>query len=230
MKNRKISILLIVLLSATITFAQGGSGFNFAVLGGANLQNLNGKDLSGNKLDNDMLVGFHAGVNAQIRIAPEFYFQPGLMFATKGASYSATVLGVTGSSTTTLNYLELPLNVVYKASVGSGSIMLGFGPYLAYGLGGKSKLKVGGATTNFDVKFQNTVDAKDILANPGTSYYRPFDAGANIFFGYETAMGIFLQLETQLGLLDINSDYKGVNMDKANTKNTGFGLSLGYRF
>ena len=64
----------------------------------------------------------------------------------------------------------------------------------------------------------------------GNAYYRPFDAGANIFFGYELSMGVFLQLNAQLGLLKINPEYSWAANSKASYKNTGYGLSIGYRF
>jgi hypothetical protein len=60
-------------------------------------------------------------------------------------------------------------------------------------------------------------------------YYRGLDAGANIFFGYEFYNGILLQLNGQMGLLKVNSDY-GLPNDKTSKKNMGFGLSVGYRF
>jgi hypothetical protein len=63
-------------------------------------------------------------------------------------------------------------------------------------------------------------------------YLRPFDAGANIFAGYELPVGLFFQLNAQLGLLNINPDYEGegTSEDKSSLKNTGFSLSAGYRF
>lgn len=221
MKNRKLAILMLILLSTTFMIAQERSKISFAILGGANYQNLNGNNVLGDKLENDMLLGFHGGVNVQIPVAPEFYFQPGLMFVTKGAKN--TVGSYTG--TTTLNYLELPLNVVYKAGLGSGYIMLGFGPYAAYAIGGKFKGELGPFTGEKDIVFQGAGDDANRYYN-----YKAFDAGANIFFGYEMATGIFLQLDAQFGLLNINPEYSGITNDKSKTNNTGFGLSLGYRF
>lgn len=222
MKNRKFSILLIALISASFIVAQEQSKISFAVLGGVNFQNLNGKNYIGDKLNNDMLLGFHAGVNVQIPIAPEFYFQPGLLYATKGAKN--TIGSFVG--TTTLNYIELPLNIVYKAVLGNGFVMLGFGPYVAYGISGKWKGEVGSISLTGDIKFQNTADSNDSYYN-----YKAFDAGANIFFGYEMVSGIFIQLDSQFGMLNIHPEYNGgLTDDKSITNNTGFGLSLGYRF
>jgi len=222
MKNRLSSIALILMLSASFTIAQEKTKMSFGILGGANYQNLNGKLSSGDKLQNDMLLGFHGGVNVQIPFAPEFYFQPGVMFAIKGAKSTNSL----GTETTKLNYIEVPLNLVYKGSIGNGFVMLGFGPYVAYGIRGNVK---NAGTLNYDrkIEFKSVVETTDPLTVP---YYKALDAGANIFAGYEMASGIFLQLDTQFGMLNINPEDKRILTDKSSKKNTGFGLSLGYRF
>lgn len=185
---------------------------SFGILGGVNFQNLNGKLSSGDKLENDMLLGFHGGVNVQIPIAPEFYFQPGLMYAIKGAKNTYTILGSEFTDETKINYIEVPLNLVYKGALGNGFVKLGFGPYVAYGISGKQVFEGNSLT------FERGVD------------YNAFDAGANIFFGYEMASGMFLQLDTQFGMLNINPEDGNSSGSNSTAKNTGFGLSLGYRF
>lgn len=206
MKNKILSIALILVLSASVAIAQEKSKMSFGILGGINFQNLNGKLSGGDKLENDMLFGFHGGVNVQMPIAPEFYFQPGLMFAIKGAKNTTTILGSEITDEIKLNYIEVPLNLVYKGALGNGFFMLGFGPYLAYGISGKQVVQ------GNSLSYERGVD------------YNAFDAGANIFAGFETAGGLFLQLDTQFGMLDIDPD------ENSTAKNTGFGLSLGYRF
>ncbi len=214
MKTRILYLLFILTLSVSSAIAQTADGekMSFGILGGANFQNLNGKLSSGDKLDNDMLLGFHGGVNVQIPIVPEFYFQPGLMFATKGAKNTYTILGSEFTDEIKINYIEMPLNLVYKGALGKGFVMLGFGPYLAYGISGKQVFE------GNDITFERGVD------------YNAFDAGANIFFGYQMASGLFLQLDTQFGMLNINHEDANSSNDQATAKNTGFGLSLGYRF
>jgi hypothetical protein len=180
--------------------------------------------MNGDKLENDLLTGFHVGLNAQIPLAPEFFFQPGLMYSTKGAKMTEGDF----SGTYKLSYIELPLNFVYKAVLGNGYFLLGFGPYVAYGVGGKATYEGGSLSVETDIEFKNEVESGDPLT---TAYIKPFDAGANLFFGYELQTGLFLQLNTQLGLLDINPEDKRIPGDDESTlKNTGFGLSLGYRF
>jgi hypothetical protein len=224
MKTKLFLILLAVVSSATISLAQdvAKGKTSLAILGGVNFQAINGKDFAGDKLESDLLTGFHAGINVQIPIAPEFYFQPGLMYSGKGAK------SVNGSVTSDFNlsYLELPLNFVYKGAVGNGFVMLGFGPYVGYAIGGKATYTAGSIEVTDDIEFTNKVENGDAALTP---YFKSMDFGGNIFFGFESAGGLFLQLNTQLGMAEINPEDNRIPNNKTSLKNTGFGLSLGYR-
>ncbi len=37
--------------------------------------------------------------------------------------------------------MELPVHVVYKPQLGTGKLIVGFGPYVAYGITGKVKIR-----------------------------------------------------------------------------------------
>lgn len=225
MKTIFTFIILIITISVPQAIGQNGekTKTSFAILGGINFQNLNGKDISGDKLENGLIMGFHAGLNIQLPLAPRFYFQPGLLYSTKGANNTSGLF----SKTTKLYYIELPLNLVYKWKLGNGNFMLGFGPYVAYGIGGKITNGGGDITLDTKVKFQNVVELTDPIL---TTYYKGLDAGGNIFAGYESSGGLFFQLDTQFGMLNINPENKWISDDKSIIKNTGFGLSVGYHF
>lgn len=219
MKTRLISVLVALMLTVTFATAQDMGKMSFGIIGGVNFQNLNGKDVFGDKLENDMKIGYHIGANVRIPIAPEFYFQPGILFSTKGAKDNST----STTYTTNLSYVEMPLNLLYRGLLGQGYIILGLGPYFGYGIMGNVKSD---DSTN-DIEFTNTVEITDPLTVP---YYKAFDAGGNLFFGYEMANGISAQMNVQLGMVKINPEYKILTDDKSSIKNTGFGISLGYRF
>jgi len=89
MKRRIIILTTALALLTTITNAQRttahSGGTTFGIRGGVNFQNINGKDQDGNKLSNDLVTRFNIGVNAEIPVGTDFYFQPGLLFTTKGA-------------------------------------------------------------------------------------------------------------------------------------------------
>ena len=227
MKAKAIFLGTIILFS---TLALQGQ-VKFGIHGGVNFQNINGKDDTGTKFDNGLMVGFHGGFNASVPIAPDFYFQPGLMYSMKGSNndFGQIIVKASGDFTTItkLSYIEMPLNLLFRPQFSKGHILLGFGPYLAYGVGGSQDTSIGIFSLNQKVKFKNNVTSEDDQVN--NAYYRPFDAGANIFCGYEMSIGLYLQLEAQLGLLKINPDYEGTTSDEIK-RNTGFGVTAGFRF
>ncbi len=208
-----------------VTVKSGGT--TFGIRAGVNFQNINGKDASDKKLTNDLIPGFNVGVNAEIPVAPEFYFQPGLLFSTKGAKNSEVAAGQTIKSTIHISYVELPLNFLFKPTLGTGHLLLGFGPYIAFGVGGKAKYEGAGTSVSRDIKFKKnvkTTDPEDVV------YFKPLDAGASLLAGYQFSNKLSFQLNVQLGMLKINPTYEDESNDKSSAKNTGFGLSVGYRF
>ncbi len=225
MKNKILIFIAILFLSVNVAqaqYAETGSS-SVSILGGINFQNINGKNSVGKTLENSMIIGFHVGAAFQIPIAPDFYFQPGLLLSTKGAENKSDTL----STKYQLTYLELPLNIVYKATLGTGKFMLGFGPYLAYGIGGKVTSEDASGKSTTKVKFKSTVESSDPF---GTPYFKPLDVGGNIFVGYVMSNNIILQLNTQFGLVNINPKDNRIANDESVLKNTGFGVSIGYSF
>ena len=206
------AIALTVMASAQTT-----EGTSFGFKAGVNFQNLTGKDVNGDKLDNKLKAGLALGVNAQIPVATDFYIQPGVEFNQKGAKSND------GNYTTSLSYIDIPVSLVYKPMLGTGRLILGFGPYVGFGVGGK--VKGGGSTA--DVKFDNDITISDF--NTGNAYFKRMDAGANFLAGYEMSSKLSLQLNAQLGLVKINPKIEEVPNDQSSVKNTEFGLSLGYR-
>src|SRR6185295_177476 len=77
-------------------------------------------------------------------IAPVLSIQPGIFFTTKG---SKTQSGSTSDpnyfkATTNPMYVEIPVNLVFKAPVGEQSkFFVGAGPYIAIGVAGKNKVE-----------------------------------------------------------------------------------------
>jgi len=207
MKTKILLAVVIATIFSSTVFAQ--SKTTFGIRGGINFQNLNGKDIDGDKLENDLKTGFNAGVNAEIPVGIDFYLQPGLLFSTKGAKNEIANVEVKRN----LSYLEIPVNFLYKPELGEGRMILGFGPYAAFAVGGT--LKAGNNST--DIEFGNEVGET-----------KRFDAGANLLAGYEFNNRISFQLNAGLGLLNMYN--RPDNDDNTSVTNTGFGLSLGYRF
>lgn len=227
----KSTLILIATIMLTTCFAHAQtnkmSGISVGLRGGINFQTINGKKSNGDKLTNDILSGFNAGINLEIPIGLSFSVQPGILFSTKGAKTKEVVLGQDIKSTIKISYVEIPLNFLFKPSLGTSHLLLGFGPYIAFGVGGKATYDALGIKRNENVRFKNDVK----LTDPDeVTYFKSLDAGANLLAGYEFNNKVSFQLNAQLGLTNINPTYQGVSSNKSTAKNTGFGLSLGYRF
>ncbi len=232
--KRRISLVATIVLCSLFTQAQEtettmktSGGTTFGIRGGVNFQTIAGKDQNDDKFTNDLLVGYAAGVTVDIPMAPDFYIQSGLLFATKGAKKTDVIGGQDYTTTTKISYVELPVNLLYKPMLGSGHLLLGFGPYVALGVGGKVKYKGTGVDQTENIKFENEVK----LTDPNdVTYFKPVDVGANMLAGYEFSNKLSFQLNAQLGLVKINPKYEGSLNDKTSAKNVGFGFSLGYKF
>ncbi len=218
MKTKTYILTVVLTILATGIFAQGQK-ISFAVQAGINFQNQTGVDLLGDEIDNSLLTGFHAGANVIIPVGTDIYFQPGLVFSQKGASSTLSLVTIDYK----MNYIDIPLNLLYRGKLGEGYVMVGFGPYVAFALSGKV---IAGSVTS-DIEFKNTIELTDPLT---TTYMKSLDAGAGVFAGYETGFGIYIQLNTQIGLINISPEDTRVGEDNSSLKNVGFGVSVGYRF
>jgi hypothetical protein len=187
----------------------------FGLRAGVNFQNINGKDASGDDLENKLGTGFHAGVNAEIPVGTGSYLQPGVLYSMKGAKWGGTDAKVK------LSYIEIPVNFIYKPVLGTGNMVLGFGPYVAFGIGGKIDNPNG---PDQDIEF--TKDYDPTIAAP---QLKRLDAGGNFLAGYEFSNKFSVQLNAQLGLVNINPEVNN-SADDTRWRNTGWGVSLGYRF
>ncbi len=179
----------------------------FGVTGGITIASQKFKS-SGISITSDSKVGFTVGLLADLGLSENFAFQPGLNFTQKGSKFSSAGESVTQ----TLNYIELPLNFLYKAPAGSGSFFAGIGPVLNYGISGKAK----SSGVSEDINFGSS-DNDD---------YKAFEFSGNILAGYEFSNGFFADVSYNLGLSNILNGGDSEN----SAKNRYFGIRIGYQF
>ncbi|MCC6290049.1 MAG: PorT family protein [Chitinophagaceae bacterium] len=233
MVRKKIIIAIILLSGFTGVFAQTNDDklVRFGIRAGAGLQTIYGDAINGDKLKNDFRIGYHAGVTADLLVAPGFYLQPALIYSVKGAKRSVANTDVTEN----ISYVELPVNILLKPELGNGRLLLGAGPYIAYGIDGFQKSEAANLSGKLNAKFKNTITADDISAadvlNNNYYFLKPFDFGANVLAGYDFNSGFNIQINGQFGLTNMQPKIEGVTTaNKANAKHLGFGISVGYKF
>lgn len=186
----------------------------FGITGGVNWNNINGKTATGDNLDNKLKTGFNGGINVEIPVGTGFYLQPGVEYRLKGSELN-------NGNELSLSYIDIPLNFIYKPVLGTGTMLLGFGPYAGFGIKGTVKSTDG---TERKVKFNNSYSASEAQ----DLQFKKLDAGANFMAGYEFRNKLSASVKAQLGLININPD-TNIPGDDTRYRNTGFGLSLGYR-
>lgn len=122
----------------------------YSIKAGFNLSSL----WSENNSDYDKLKpGFHFGGAVAFPISEYFAVEPGLLFSTKGKSLKFTGY----NSSINLNYLEIPVNGVYKIDLGGNNVLLNAGPYIGISLGGKRKTSNDGNITKVKLE-PKTID------------------------------------------------------------------------
>lgn len=201
---------------------------------GMHLSNVNLVYEDGEKQDTEFIPRFHVGLTVDIPIASDFYLQPALMYSGKGFKQDGGWLLDSGYDfKAKASYIELPVNLIYKLQFGIGDLLIGAGPYIGYGTGGKWEsdgiIYIGDivlSENSGDVIFKK--DGND--GEFGNYLYgKPWDYGANVVIGYEFLQRLSIQLNAQFGVENLTPKINNIARD-GNTHNKGYGISVGYRF
>ena len=211
---KKIKLTLIVAMLAVITVAS--AQVRLGVKGGINISNFYGSELN----DNNMKIGFNAGVSADVDITYNMAIQSGLFFTTKGSEFEAKypVVGNVKASTTA-SYLQIPVHLAYKIDVTPGTkVFLHAGPYAAYGIAGNRKID-----NKWVDGFEEIFGEPEVKTFDKDYGYKAFDAGLGIGAGVELGQLVF-DLGWDMGLVNISQASGG------SIKNQSAYLSVGFKF
>ena len=214
MKNVvKLFVVVIALMMTTELFAQ-----NFGIKAGLNLSKMIAKDDDGIARDDyyKMKPGFHIGATAEFPFSDMLSFETGLLLSTKGYRVSEETL----ETKLNLLYLDIPLSAKASFDLGEAKIYGVFGPYLGFGLSGKSNYEetIGGVlySEEGDVEWGSDENESDL---------KRLDFGLTMGAGVEIN-SIQIGLTYGLGLADILS----YNYGGAELNNRVLGISVGYKF
>ena len=139
---KKVFLLFFLALCCTMGFAQ----LSFNVKAGLNLSSYIGDNSDHSKFK----PGARVGVGMEYQFTDLVSLQPSLFFSQKGAKYSEGYDGsiIDADADVKINqlYLELPINVQFRFNIADNTnLVIATGPYLACGVGGKTKFD-GGAS------------------------------------------------------------------------------------
>lgn len=207
-KMKKLIILMVIATISTSVFAQigvqvGGTFASFKV---------EDKTTSSANQTSDSKIGFTLGVFTNVPLSTNFIFRPELNYTQKGGKVEGTFGTTSIENKLTLNYLELPLNFIYKAT---GGFFVGAGPALGYGIGGKAKTKSGSTSSDEKIKFGSDENEDDLKA---------MEFAGNLLAGYQMENGITLTVLYNMGFSNLSHD------PDQTFKNRYFGIKIGKIF
>lgn len=205
--------LLLICLAGVCSFSFGQS-VKFGIEGGVNLSKLAASS-SGLTLTSSSVTGFRVGGVVDLGFG-NVSLQPGLFYSTKGGSYGSASDG--GTAKLTLNYVEIPVNLVYNIPVVVGKVFIGAGPYVAMGVSGKS------TTTGAFTSSGSGTESQDITFGSGANDTKNPDYGLNFMGGIRFKGGFVVSAGYGLGLGNLSND------NSASVKNRVISFSVGYFF
>ena len=174
---KKFLMTLAVACFALTASAQEKGDFRFGVTAGMNVANVT-------DCERDSRIGFHVGVKGEYNITENLYGSAALLFTQKGSKSEWSEEGYNVESTWNPGYIELPIHIGYRYKFGEKVSIFGeTGPYLAYGICGKSKAEVSGYGESAEAKvdFFGDEDDDDCLGG------KRFDFGWGVKVGVEAA-------------------------------------------
>jgi hypothetical protein len=228
--NKKWMFALLASISLTSIHAQKGQ-----IRAGVNLANVSVNN-NGRVDDANQLTSFQVGIIGDLELAGNMIvLQPGILFTGKGSKVQRGTAGQNGYFQQTFNprYVEVPVNLVFKAPIGTGSrLFAGAGPYLAVGVGGKTETEGRDllGNYNFERKINFSDDDPTTLnreEGAGLTTIKRFDYGFNGTAGIE-AKNIVLGINYGLGLAKLQSGTNN-NQDN-NNKHRVLSFTLGFKF
>ena len=211
--------LIAGLFICTTTYAQLGFGPEIS-LGSSNMRFVPNSAFTSSSTSS--IFSYKVGGVIDAPFSKHIYFQSGLAISHKGGNrnysfYVGDSLNDYESRSLVLNYIDLPLTVVYKTrSQGKGRAILGMGATMSYLMGGSN-------TFNAHGSYNDTLFTKYAKTAPD-QLLRKFDIGATFFIGYEMSTGLYFKLYYTSGVKDISLIPSEVS------KNKMWGISAGFMF
>lgn len=198
---KKSIILVLFTLVATMSYAQLPPEFSWNVKGGLTINNWSEGG------DTKAKVGYKIGGGVEYAFTDLWSVQSSLFLVSKGTKVDANLIEIKVNEV----YLEMPVMGAARFNVADNTnIVVAAGPYIAYGIAGKTKSTVRGA-------------ASDKMNTFGDYGVKRFDLGLGV--GVTAEFGRLLAgIEGQYGLL------KTINFAGDSPKNMSLAILVGYKF
>jgi hypothetical protein len=200
------SFLVVATAHAQTTFSVGPRvGLNVT---SAHYPEANGSSYTGR-------AGLEAGLTSNIQFG-HFSVQPSVLFSQKGYKASGRLPSfetpITYEEEVRLNYLTVPLNLVFTLGRDGQGLQVFGGPYVSLLVGGNyaQQSHIGPYFGNvpYDRETSGKVKPAAVATDSDNRYSRRFDTGLQAGLGYRLG-GFQLQANYSLGLRNLATQYQG---------------------
>ena len=223
--NKLATLTLLLIVCGTYS---ANAQLKVALEGGAHLATVPGNNNPGwdtISYKYDSRTGYHYGLLADLAFSStsKFHLQTGMNFSNKGRKFSYIYDTTSGTVSKVealqyVNYMEMPLNLVFKVNLGKKSkMMFGAGPYAAFLYSGRERKATYNTNGTVDV-----IENKDLKVAPTKNLYSNFEYGVNGLFGFEFGR-VFLTANYSRGL----SDFYEPSSYKAEFRHEVMGATVG---
>ncbi len=153
------------------------------------------------------------GAMFEISLSASVSLRPQLLYLAKGVRKNS--LG-TFDAALSLNYVEVPVQLVYTVESRTGHLSFGAGIYIAYGLSSKA------ITTSRDQTKTFTDDF-----GPAADQFQRNDVGGRLSIDYELSSGLSIGTYYAPGFANINNP-SATSLGNVATHNSALGITAGY--
>lgn len=148
------------------------------------------------------ILGFQPGLAVNIPLSSTISLRPQLLYSGKGTNLTSTNFD---QAKITINYIEVPVDVLVKIPMSSGQFLLGGGGYFGYALNAKNGSKTLSIGSSSKDAFVST------------------DFGLRFSGWYDLTSGVTVNVFYNLGVSNLNT-----LTDEYTIKNRTIGLGVGY--
>lgn len=155
------------------------------------------------------LIGLRAGVNVELPFNQLISLEPGLFYSMKGGENTF----MSATTTTTLNYLEVPVNLKVNLPLGiAGKVFAYAGPHIAYAVSGQTK----SGSLSSDIKFGDK-----------SGETNPIDFGGQVGVGYQLPFGLYARVQYGMGFNNLSNV---TTLNNKTTNNSNLSIGVGFQF
>jgi hypothetical protein len=221
---KRVVVLLIGVVTTVSSFAQ----LSLGVQGTGNLSDAHIEVADVFKKKTRVLPG--AGLVADLTLSPSVTIRSGVNFLQQGVVLNTSLPGMGDSpvdeiklkANVNLNYLQVPLNILYTTQGSGIQLFAGGGPYASFAVSGKTKLETTYKFSDGTTETEKTETDPFKKDEEGEAAFKRFDYGIGVLAGIKFSNSLFASVGYQFSLANISK----ANEDKY--QHRGLQLSVGY--